>query len=990
MLHELDEDDLLLDLDMNTPRSLPAPIEKKPLMLSFYKRVKSSSGVESEDINLEAMMQETMSKRRPNSKPRVAIKLKTALVEQGRSPNDATVKTSSDDSLEDEYFCTQVDMRQQSTDVDRKNLMHKKYISGTVKSVEGNVIRMHDGKCIIVEGIAWTSILGNLAENDRLNLLFTQKLNGKDFPELVVDDNYNALIVNPEKLIPVTLLAEAFACKRKPVMHMRYALPTDFNDPDQLTGTLIMAVGSVVHAAFEAHLLQKGFDLKACVESCLPPVAQFKQVEVEEKAQALIKLIPGFLKKHGLSCKDVLTCESMLWSPALGIKGKLDALMTKNNSRSALWPLELKTGARTDSVAHRAQVLYYTLLLYYTETLTGNGADNDEWSEGRLAFLKANECVKVPVKWAELRSLLISRNSIVSEAKRMLSERNKVEDWLPKNPCQNSFICSTCAFAAICHQTNNNDIDVIRRWTREIDAEECVLRKASLLQDPDWSGLVIECKGRQLKVESLPFSTGDAIVVRMEGDEGALPFVQYSTGFVTAENCITVSAFEGHAQRIAVWLDETGMALPAWRYAVWSGIRDGRTRELFALDKPVSLPWDSDHFENIGTLEQTIRKLVSTSEASSCGIVLIHGMPGTGKTQTLAHLIKTLIVDEKLRILAIAHTNAAIDTLLERIVSVGAVPEECIFRWSSGAKLNSAVIRENCPGIIGCTSTMALDIGSLTASSFDVVIVDEAGQMALPAAIPALQRASKLWIACGDPWQLPPLIKAPENILLRRSVFEALALRKDHVYFRLTKQYRMSCKVMSLANDLLYRGQMQCANDKICWNINPTDSFMQSLVMHSILFMHNPSKDVVLVGSSRSSQSEAILVLDLLNKLIPYNCSVALICVYRGQASLLKNMLQQANLNNVLVSTVDKFQGSEADIIILLHTNNYTTDNVERRSNCSRETSNRERLCVAWTRAKLALIAIGDALDFKTGSLEAQMVQWCRLHNAIIYPTSFQ
>ena len=51
-------------------------------------------------------------------------------------------------------------------------------------------------------------------------------------------------------------------------------------------------------------------------------------------------------------------------------------------------------------------------------------------------------------------------------------------------------------------------------------------------------------------------------------------------------------------------------------------------------------------------------------------IGLIHGPPGTGKTKTVCELI-TYAISKKLKILATANSNIAVDNIVERLNSKG-------------------------------------------------------------------------------------------------------------------------------------------------------------------------------------------------------------------------------------------------------------------------------------------------------------------------------
>ena len=105
-----------------------------------------------------------------------------------------------------------------------------------------------------------------------------------------------------------------------------------------------------------------------------------------------------------------------------------------------------------------------------------------------------------------------------------------------------------------------------------------------------------------------------------------------------------------------------------------------------------------------------------------------------------------------------------------------------------------------------------------------------------------------------------------------------------------------------------------------------------------------------------SNQGEAQIVIRLLQELIGGHGvtpeQVGVICLYKAQANLLSQKLEQCGVGGgaVLVSTVDAFQGGERDIILISAT----------RTSGVGFTDNAERLNVALTRARHHLVIIGN------------------------------
>jgi superfamily I DNA and/or RNA helicase len=118
-------------------------------------------------------------------------------------------------------------------------------------------------------------------------------------------------------------------------------------------------------------------------------------------------------------------------------------------------------------------------------------------------------------------------------------------------------------------------------------------------------------------------------------------------------------------------------------------------------------------------------------------------------------------------------------------------------------------------------------------------------------------------------------------------------------------------------------------------------------------------------GQSKSNEEQAKLVKRIADLILSVPAGapaedrpeIAVLTPYKKQVGLVRTLVP----SDVKVSTVDGFQGREADFII------YTSV----RSNFSNDIGfldDRRRLNVAWTRAKYARVLIGDKRTLKEGS----------------------
>lgn len=174
---------------------------------------------------------------------------------------------------------------------------------------------------------------------------------------------------------------------------------------------------------------------------------------------------------------------------------------------------------------------------------------------------------------------------------------------------------------------------------------------------------------------------------------------------------------------------------------------------------------------------------------SSQDYSIIQGLPGTGKTSIITFVARLLAAHGK-RVLITAYTHAAVDNVLLKLVEKGVTE-------TNKSRPSSAVIRvglqSSChPGvhpilaplaaqalecqdnelpprveslrrviksarIVGATALSIPRSPLLQGEQFDVVIVDEAGQISQPAVLGAIM-ASNSFVLVGDHKQLPPLV----------------------------------------------------------------------------------------------------------------------------------------------------------------------------------------------------------------------------------------
>ncbi|KAJ3364671.1 Tripartite DNA replication factor [Allomyces javanicus] len=227
---------------------------------------------------------------------------------------------------------------------------------------------------------------------------------------------------------------------------------------------------------------------------------------------------------------------------------------------------------------------------------------------------------------------------------------------------------------------------------------------------------------------------------------------------------------------------------------------------------------------------------------------LVVGMPGTGKSFTLAHMLAQLVRHGK-RVLLTSHTHSAVDTVLIKLRQVS--PTTPFLRLGAVDRVHPSLVDAtvghlkrpedvaaavDAAKIVATTCLSAFhpllqevkggppSVGGehmnehrhLERRHFDVCIVDEASQIALPIALGPLSLADR-FLLVGDHHQLAPVVRSPEAVDggLGVSLFEHLLEAYPRAAVSLDVQYRMNDEIMTLVNFATYHMRLQCGSEAV-------------------------------------------------------------------------------------------------------------------------------------------------------------------------------
>ncbi|MBP6510022.1 MAG: ATP-dependent helicase [Candidatus Kapabacteria bacterium] len=397
------------------------------------------------------------------------------------------------------------------------------------------------------------------------------------------------------------------------------------------------------------------------------------------------------------------------------------------------------------------------------------------------------------------------------------------------------------------------------------------------------------------------------------------------------------------------------------------------------------------------------QKSIIERALASDELFLIQGPPGTGKTSAvLRSIVADLVNRPNERVLAVAYTNRAANEIsavlahhgiahLRHGSSEGALGERSIpvlGQRLSPQELSDAIAESRC--IVSTVQSLYSSAEIWEFGAFTTAVVDEASQILETPLIGITSRVGRA-ILIGDQCQLPAVVTQRQDALVVRglafeeicmtslgmSAFERLircaAKRGDErSTAMLTKQGRMHQDLMDFVSRTFYGGKLntlagwQCSKEPLPWSeILPSRTGFLSVE-----------------SSDDQAQAEARVLVNLATAIHSHavrsghETSIGIITPFRVQNNAILAMLPTELTGVVSVDTVERFQGSERDVIL------YGT--------CVREPAELEsivsptevngvvidrKLNVAMTRARHQFILIGSPSVLQFSPAYAQAIR---------------
>lgn len=324
--------------------------------------------------------------------------------------------------------------------------------------------------------------------------------------------------------------------------------------------------------------------------------------------------------------------------------------------------------------------------------------------------------------------------------------------------------------------------------------------------------------------------------------------------------------------------------------------------------------------------------------------------------------------------------------------------------------------------IVATTSTMNSRSALFNIKHFDLVIIDEASQILEPNIVGILTarqeegRAIDRFILVGDHKQLPAVVQQQgeadventssvlENIHLSscaNSLFERLILteraagRTDFIG-TLHKQGRMHPDIADFANRKFYaKEQLECVplahqlETELSYNEESEDALDNTLKAHRMIFIPSmPCKQLNI--SEKVNTDEARIIADLLRRLYRQMSkdfdpqkSVGVIVPYRNQIAMIRKEIERLEipaLEGISIDTVERYQGSQRDVILYSFTiqSRYQLDFLTANTFYEEGQPIDRKLNVAITRARKQLILTGNESTLRQNQLFAELIDYIK------------
>ncbi|MFC6824756.1 AAA domain-containing protein [Halopelagius fulvigenes] len=810
------------------------------------------------------------------------------------------------------------------------------------------------------------------------------------------------VVLEPGFLVDVTNIRSWVQCPRMYYLNKLSGIPLNY---PVVKGTIVHEVfGDLLRRADAEEALDEGVLEESIEERVREAGLQlgllgYDAEEVRDEVRRNAAAIQGWLSQGTLTETDEWRSEYTLISPTFGVKGRADAL------RRGM-PVELKTGKNTNREPRfqdKIQAAAYALMLdergvsadtgtlLYTKNTalerneeTGDLSPAKEFSIGKglldfvvrtrnqIAAMEFDTSVPTGFEADSKCEYCFEKDTcmVVSGRLDQESKAGKIGEPLPE--AEREYFDRL--YRAVEEERRETHREYRKLW--EQTAEERADDDRALIGLEPLDRTEIEGGRWRLRARK----SDDAVSKLREGDVALASDGDPVSGHaelvrierlddevvVTADEPVTLRRLDVYPSELSV-----DRMLTAVHDALLKG-DPGRKDVLFGRRDPeFSTRSEETYIDNNGAQNEAVKLAVDADD-----FALVHGPPGTGKTYTIAQIIRALVADGN-RVLLSAFTNRAVDNALEALRDQGFGADEIVRVGTengiredmldvrlerSGDPNERAAALRDAPVVAATTATCGSRV--VREQAFDVALVDEASQLTEPGTLAAVNLAEK-FVLVGDHEQLPPVVRAEND--LQTSLFERLVTDHPEASVMLDRQYRMSQRIQAFSSAEFYDGELRPATGEVAaqrlGDLPGVDEGTLPPELRDPVSFVDPGGRRV--GNTNPTEADRIAELVEAYEAAGVDSDdIGVIAPFRAQVA------EISRRTDVTVDTVDRFQGSSKEVVLVSFVASGSLDGPI--------FDDHRRINVALTRAKKALTLVGDADALASDPFYRRMLDWAR------------
>jgi uncharacterized protein len=331
-----------------------------------------------------------------------------------------------------------------------------------------------------------------------------------------------------------------------------------------------------------------------------------------------------------------------------------------------------------------------------------------------------------------------------------------------------------------------------------------------------------------------------------------------------------------------------------------------------------------------GVFTETVAEMIGWATHLDHSYVAVQGPPGTGKTHRAAHIVYALVsAGQSVGITAFSHRAienvvAAVSELfvkrghLEKLRGVR-VKKKATREYAGflNVKGPNDAVDKNFNVFAGSTWLFSND--KMREQPVDVLLIDEAGQMALADALAASTAARSL-ILLGDPLQLPQVTQASHSggggLSALDHILRGRVTLPDQEGVFISETWRLHPDICSFISNEIYEGKL---------HPHPNCERQSTVAGTGLRWLRAQHQ-----GNSTTSNEEADMIVSAIEKLIgtPWTnfdgeenpltvTDFMVLAPYNDQVRALRRHIDSnPRTKGVPVGTVDKFQGGQAAVVL--------------------------------------------------------------------------